>query len=277
MSDVTYDALVHDTAFSFLLRERFRYRRAFLRLNDDPRGFAPQMHPWLVDKIFAEIQTGIYEEVWAVSEPLAEAARGCAPGTPVRIVPNGVDTERFRAGSAERSIGKRAVYLGAFNPWFDSALLEATAEALPHWTFDCFGPVNQRAPSRLLPNLNVRGPIPYHYVSATLRKYRVGLIPIHGDPHMLKSIDPLKSLQHLDTGLAVASTGQGRLREALGNLACYGETPATFAGAVEAAGQLSWDPAFIAQAREHLAGRSWSAIAGELEPVLRADLSQAGN
>ena len=115
--------------------------------------------------------------------------------------------------------------------------------------FYCYGPNNERAPKGDIPNLRLCGAIPFESVPQTLSQYSVGLIPFAGDSHLLDSIDPLKGLQYMAAGLGIASTDRGLLREALGDWACYGNDPASFADAIRQAHARASQPDYSGNAR----------------------------
>lgn len=261
---------------SGLFADRAKARALVLRLNDHPHGLTSHVHPLVVRRLERDISGGLFEEIWAASPPLEAYARQLNPRVPIAHFPNGVLLESFEeieesGGREPRSIA----YLGAFNDWFDSDLVAATADRLSTWRFHLIGPRSRRIEALARrPNVTYCGAVRFEDVARVLSHYRVGIIPFRGSEKMLDGIDPLKAYQYLASGLGIASTPTGRLQEALAGVAHFGQDPESFAGAVVRAdsdcGLLRRRP----DVRELLQSVSWNRIVDSMEGRLEDILSR---
>lgn len=237
-----YDACIYDTSFSSLFRHRIKAKRFIFRLNDNPEGFTFHMHPWVVENLKQSIQNKNCHEIWATSTPLMEWAQKLNPNLPIRLIPNGVDLEAFKQPhlSSIHPQSKSAIYLGAISQWFDVSLIQETANLLPDWQFNIYGPDPSKRLKHLTDsNIKICGSIPFSSVPVILRNHKVGLIPFSSNTSLLKAIDPLKAYQYLAAGLGIASTDQGNLKQQLQPIAHFGSSPETFAQAIEKAANTS--------------------------------------
>ena len=229
----SYDLCVHDVGPTMAYLPLVRAKRYFLRLNDAPQTL-PGLPPILARMLGQRLRDGQYRHVWAVSEPLAAWAEGLAPATPVSCIPNGYDAPLF-AGHASRLDGCRAVYAGGRTPWLDMDLLRQTARLLPHWEIHCLGP--GFGSGRDAANLRFLPPVAHREVPALLAGYDVGLLPYADAPHMAWVRCPLKYYEYVAAGLGVACADVGGLREGMGEWVRFGDSPETFARAVEDAAE----------------------------------------
>jgi len=117
------------------------------------------------------------------------------------VVENGVDIEHFVPRSAPWSARNGAVYVGALDGRFDWTTVAAIGRAHPTQRIDLFGPVAQ-SPSRLPPNVNLRGAVPYEDLPSILRSYRIGLLPL-SDDRANDGRSPMKLFEYLASGLSV--------------------------------------------------------------------------
>ena len=134
-------------------------------------------------------------------------------------VPNGVEAERFLAPApAPRDEplarflaggGPVAGYYGALARWFDYALLDETARAMPGWRFVLIGQELDQSLARqpLLKRDNVRwlGPRDYTSLPGYLATFDVATIPFRIEPITL-STSPLKLFEYFAGGKPVVTT-----------------------------------------------------------------------
>lgn len=258
-----YDVVIHDASPTVVWLPCIQASRRVFRLNDYPPGFAKVLPDIVVGEFYQRMQEG-YDEIWGVSQSLCDwAACEASVDTKVILLENGVSyvpdllivQDFVRCGDQ-----RRAVYVGDLDaPWLDQTLLARTAERLPKWQIDLFGPGRWRV--RTQPsNISLRGPLPTSAVPRTLPGYDVGLIPFRENDSLIKFLErPLKFYEYIGAGLGVASTDVGSMRSGMGDLACYGNTAKDFADAIMSAHQESLKrPASFAD--EFLKNHSWASV-----------------
>lgn len=233
-----YDLCMHESSPNVVYFPHCKANARVFRLADWPDGFAHDLHPVFLEQFPRLIASAAYDEIWAVSQPLADYALGINSNSHVITMPNGVEhIFAPRAVPAARQ-PKSAIFLGGLSAWADMDLLHAAAVLLPDWTFDVYGP--GAAPRGPRPaNVRYHASVPRQSVPALLAGYEVGLIPLKESNGRMRYVErPLKFYEYIGAGLGVASTDIGSLRHGMGELASYGNTPAAFAQAIQAARQL---------------------------------------
>jgi hypothetical protein len=243
-----------------------------LRLNDWPPGFAHDLHPLVIEQMEVGLVEASFDDVWAVSRPLAAYASTLNSRNNVIFLPNGVEDTFLKPRIAMPKEPNSAVYLGSLGAWFDIALLKQTAVLLPNWRFDLYGSGSQ-ALTNLPPNLKGHGSVARAEVPDLLRRYEVGLIPFADTDQRMDYVErPLKFYEYIAADLGVASTDHGALRSGMGDLAAYGSTPPDFAKAiVQSQSQAKQRaPDFGEQfVREH----GWANVTREAQNRLKASFS----
>jgi glycosyltransferase involved in cell wall biosynthesis len=175
---------------------------------------------------------------------------------------NGVDAAHFQNASAAAP-APVAGYAGALEDWFDVECVAAAARENPEYRFVLAGRVDHAAIRKLgaLPNVELKGEIPYDRLPEIFSEFRVGLIPFRINP-LTVAANPIKLYEYFSRGLPVASTGLPEV-ECMGDLVYTAHTPAEFADAVRRA--MTEDDPARRERRAAIAGReSWSARAGAL-------------
>ncbi|GKS90066.1 glycosyltransferase [Acidovorax sp. SUPP2539] len=234
LGSVTFDACIADVAPNMLLMRQIKARAKVCRLNDWPQGFARDLHPVLVNALESMVGGSEFDEVWAVSEPLAEYARALNPQGEVVHIPNGVEARLLVPESQSPVVRqpRSAVYVGGLTAWLDIGLLCQAARLLPDWTFGVYAPgapEQQGWPA----NLHWRGSVGRTELPAVLQSHEVGLIPFREAEGRMRYVErPLKFYEYIAAGLGVASTDLGALRHGMGDLACYGNDARAFADAI---------------------------------------------
>lgn len=247
-------------------------RKKILRLNDWPPGFAHDLSASLISEIERGIKENVYDEIWAVSKPLASYATDLNAKNRIEILPNGVPNAiTSNCSSIERSRNS-AVYIGEIGAWFDLNLVIRTAEIMPEWKFDIYGSGSQGL-LNLPSNVRGLGSVRREDVPALLASYEVGLIPFRNTDNRMSYVErPLKFFEYVSAGLGVASTDFGALREGMGDLAQYGSTPTAFADAIKSAqcAARARDPDFAGKfASDH----SWSKVTDKIRHRLEIILN----
>jgi len=133
--------------------------------------------------------------------------------------------------------GERPVvgYYGAIAEWFDAALVETAARALPGCDFVLIGSTVGADLACLegLPNVRLLGERPFGELPAYLHAFDVCLIPFHLTPLTL-STNPVKIYEYLSAGKPVVATPLPEL-ESLGELVLMAAEPEQFAARVKEA------------------------------------------
>lgn len=277
LTDSCFDVLIADVAPNMLLLPRVKARIKICRLNDWPWGFGSDLQPVVIQAMEEYLRRPFFDEVWAVSRPLERYCRNLNTSQATAYLPNGVDvmvpppqSHEERGGTGpQRFRSNRAVYLGGMTSWVDWALLIQVALKMPDWTFDFYGP-GWRSPSGCPANLRWRGVIDREAVPQMLQGYAVGLIPFQDDQGRMQFVErPMKFYEYVVSGLGVASTDWGALRQGMGDYACYGNGADGFAQAVRNAalqGERRSRSDVEAFAREH----SWQSRAQQMFERLAA-------
>lgn len=254
-----YDLCMHEASPNVIYFPLVHAKIKILRLNDWPDGFARDLHPVLVKQFSRHISSLAYNEIWAVSKPLADYALEINPSNCVITVPNGVESFfRLHHGGIARK-PKSAIFLGGLSAWVDIDLIVHAAQQLPDWTFDVYGPGNASAKGHA-ENVHFHPPVPRQLVPEILARYEVGLIPLKESNGRMRFVErPLKFYEYISAGLGVASTDVGSLRHGMGDLASYGNTPSAFSEAIRIARERG-NSRTAETNRRFMQENSWSSI-----------------
>lgn len=259
----TYDVCITDVTPNILYLPWIHAKTKVMRLNDWPPGFAHDLHPLVIGKMEAGLINASFDEVWAVSRPLATYATKLNDRNTVMFLPNGVDHTFLNPTEPIPKQPNSAVYIGGLNAWFDIDLLMKTAALLPQWRFDMYGAGTQ-ALTGLPPNMKGHGSVARADVPALLSRYEVGLIPFADTDNRMTYVErPLKFYEYIAASLGVASTDHGAMRSGMGDLAAYGNSGTEFAQAIVKA-QLQAqqrDPGFGAK---FIHSHSWASVVREV-------------
>jgi glycosyltransferase involved in cell wall biosynthesis len=208
--------------------------------------------------------------VVTTSEALFESKSAKHPR--VRLLPHGVDWERFRAGAGrvppelERLPRPRVGYPGLVDARLDVARIAALARAMPGASFVLLGP-RQLGPGELdaLSNVHFLPPVPYEDVPAVLAALDAAFLP-YVLSELTARMNPLKLRELLAAGLPVVATPLPEIaREgAFVRLARDGDDWLTGLRAAIAEGRSR-----AAARSESVRGQSWEARAEELGRLIQ--------
>ena len=228
-----YDVCIHDVTANVLYLKSIHSDHTILRLNDLPEGFRHSLSNQIIRRIRQNIRTKKYSEIWSAHEPLTGYARQINPANRLFTIPNGVDDTFLEGWTRDfPRKPKSAVFIGNIENRIDLSLVDKTAALMGDWQFDIIGPLNRSWPVQ---SGNVRRlpPISRPMVKKVLSGYQVGLIPFCDISGGIAYVErPLKFFEYIGAGLGVASTDVGALKSGMGNLASFGNSPETFAGAI---------------------------------------------
>lgn len=227
-----YDVCIHDSSNTFLFLPKIKAKYFIYRLNDLPSGFSFAIHSKLINTFERTIASGKYDEIWAVSEPLAEYAYSLNKSSEIEFMPNGVDIGADDEYAKGEHVPKTAVFVGNIFPWIDMKLVNDSALLLPDWSIDFYGPLHTDWNIRSK-NIHYKGVLERARVAETLRKYSVGLIPFQDISGRMDTVErPLKFFEYISARLGVAATDVGSLRHGMGQWATYGKTPKEYSDAI---------------------------------------------
>lgn len=281
-----YDILIATVGALSLFVENVNAPLKILRLQDHPHDFG--LSNYVVSHIEKLLRQNVFNQIWPVSSQLysyaVDLAHGCVSqpmmevlkkpafrieNEKVVLLPNGINLANFIAefNNIEQ---KKAIYVGVFSEWIDVNLVCNAARLLPAWQFDLFGPGFKN--QQLLPtNVKYCGQLDNRQLPQVLARYAVGLIPFVDCPHIKVVERPLKFAQYLAAGLGIASVDYGGLRQGMGEWACYGNSTAKFAEAIEDAYQ-SRQQRTKQMVIDYLQEYDWDKILHKMQDLLEKSL-----
>ena len=271
-----FDVCISDVTPNMVFLPWIKAKHRVLRLNDWPAGFIHDLHPTLIHYMEAGLRQASFDEVWAVSSPLAKYARVLNSNNEIVVMPNGVELALAQPMGQPRREVNSAIYIGGLTAWLDLPLLQQVAALLPQWKIGVYGPGVEQLQSAA-PNLHFHAAVARAEVPALLARHEVGLIPFGDVDGRMRFVErPLKFYEYVAAGLGVASTDHGALRAGMGKMAAYGNSPDAFAQAmVEARLQSTQRPPGFAQRFAH--ENAWPAVIAtaesRLKGLLRGDRS----
>lgn len=147
----------------------------------------------------------------------SEVLKAKFPSAKTRVLPHGVDFERFAMPVSRApeisGCGPVAGFYGAIAEWFDQALMIAVARRLRHWRFVLIGPAQCDISALLAePNIHWLGPKPHGQLPHFSQHWNVGLLPFRHN-RQIEACNPLKLREYLAAGQPVVSTDFPALAE----------------------------------------------------------------
>lgn len=263
-----YDCCMFDVTPNVVILPEVRAKHFIYRFNDMPEAFKGT----LPDKVMGLLRlsgpnTPKVDEIWSVTPYLEQTARKYDSGASHWVLSNGLDHRPFLYAKRNRK-PKTALYVGAFESWFDSKLLDALARRLEGWQIDCYGPLSGPSPWTE-GNICYKGTVSHASLPELMGRYRVGLIPFKPDHSIVYTMErPLKFYEYLASGMGIVSTHTQSLEQGMGDWANYGNSADDFAKAVLKA-DLQVDTRLDERA-DYLSQYHWDALVAEMDKRLQA-------
>lgn len=207
---VDVDFLMLDSIYQSFWLDELNYQLSAYRLADNASGFSGYSNA------MAETEGHIIktvDKVFTASHSLQSYAEGGGAKS-VTHLPNGIDLARFNDHRQSSEIdfpnlsGPVAVYVGAFENWFDHPSIHALASARSDVNILLIGPKGPwSAQYKNFPNVHMLGSVPTEQVPDYLEFADVGLIPFNVEqyPTLINDVNPLKLYEYLAAGLPVVS------------------------------------------------------------------------
>ena len=197
----------------------------------------------------------------------------------VHLFPGSVDRDHFARGGdvalthAEvKALARpRLGFFGVIDERLDVELLRTLATQRPEWEICIVGPVAKIDPATLpqAPNLHYFGHRKYQELPAFLAGWDIALLPF-AQNDATRFISPTKTLEYMAAGLPIVSTPIRDVQRLYGNVVRFGETPAAFIAACEAA---LVEPAAerslrAAKMRRIVSSTSWDETARDMRRII---------
>jgi polysaccharide pyruvyl transferase CsaB len=200
------------------------------------------------------------------------------------LVPNGVDYDHFAGPSDEPTdiahLGRRGPivgYYGALAEWFDYALLDYAAKALPEADFLLIGPdydgTAARAGALARDNVHWIGPRPYASLPGYLACFDVATVPFVVN-EVTHAVSPLKLFEYMAGGKPVVTTS---LRECSRYRAVQiGDGPDGYVQAIRTALDLAKDPAHVELLKRTARANTWDSRARTIIEAVERSKARSG-
>ena len=167
----------------------------------------------------------------ATSAPLLEHVRALG-GRHALLSPNATPAPQVKLWPKRRSAS--VLYVGAVEGWFDFALIDALARAMPATAMEIIGQCGVEPPRGLPRNVIFLGERSHTHASKAMVQARVGVIPFKRDA-LIGAVNPVKAYEYLAAGLPVVMTPMGGDELASAPGVVTTGTPDAFVAAVKAA------------------------------------------
>lgn len=198
----------------------------------------------------------------------------------VRLIPNGVEFERFAHPADETRpsdlppegltiIG----YTGSIYPWLDFGLLERAVESLVEYRFVLVGHLHPDVAgdmARLLRhrNFSYLGVKPYAEVPAYVRSFAAGLIPFRRTL-LTEGVNPVKLYEYSAAGVPTVVTDFSDDMRAFSDFVLIARTEDEFVRHIRTAVSRRSDPSFVARLSSFARENDWESRAREFSALLQ--------
>jgi glycosyltransferase involved in cell wall biosynthesis len=275
-SDLVYTWHIEDISYLKHCRDKFVIYDAM----DDWAAFSDAPDQRLIDNENAVVERA--DLVLAVSRKLYDKHKALNKNT--WLVPNGVDTDYFRAaltyGKNESDLLYRykdrnvVGYVGGIHDWVDVDLIVETAKLLPDMIFVLIGPALKSLQPKFeeIGNILYLGPRPYSELIRYVSYFKVGIIPFKLNL-LNESTNPIKLYEYLGAGLPVVSTAmQEVVAHASEGIVYIADEPESFAAKIVEAVGTADNKANISERLEIAGQNSWASRAQLLLELIDAGM-----
>ena len=262
--------------FMFLpLADAVHARRVVFDYIDDVFGFRA-LPPFMHEAWGAALRRA---DTITVTSPTLGKRVAQASGREARLVPNGVEFDRFAGGAAPERPGDFpetpfpvVVYIGAIYPWLDFPLMEKTLEALPDILFLFIGSVHPDAAplaARLsrFRNFRLLGQRPHGEIPGYLRPCHAGIIPFRRSL-LTEGVNPVKLYEYSAAGLPAVATDFSDDTRAFADIVLIAHDEAEFAAHIRAAVARRGDAAFRRSLGKFARANDWDRRAEEFTKLI---------
>jgi glycosyltransferase involved in cell wall biosynthesis len=189
------------------------------------------------------------------------------------LLPNGADFAHFHGGLVEIAEQRPNIenpiigYYGAIADWFDTHLIRSLAEARPGWNFILIGNTQYAdiTPLQGLPNIKLKGEVPYHELPQHLNPFNVAIIPFRKNP-LTQATNPVKLFEYLSAGKAVVATDLNELRY-YSEYVRLASTPDEWLEAIETA-LKDYSPVHVQERINFARKNTWEIRLKELQKII---------
>jgi glycosyltransferase involved in cell wall biosynthesis len=188
----------------------------------------------------------------------------------VHHLPQGVNYEHFqkpRAVPADLARFPRPWigFAGGVGPALDLDVIHAVAAAFPHGSVLLIGPQQPNLGEIRANNVHLLGPRPYAELPAYVQSFDVGMIPYVRN-EWTESVDPLKLLEYLASGVPVVSTSLPEVHKYASQVSISND-PAVFTNFVAAAIAEGKERGLVAR-QALAAANTWPARAEQFRIIM---------
>jgi len=198
----------------------------------------------------------------------------------VRLIPNGVEFERFAHPPHERrpadlpGEGLTIIgYTGSVYPWLDFGLLEHAVESLPEYRFVFVGHIHPDVTDDMrrlgrYRNFSYLGTKPYAQVPDYVRSFAAGLIPFRRTL-LTEGVNPVKLYEYSAAGVPTVVTDFSDDTRAFSDLVLIARTQDEFVQHIRTAVSRRSDRSFAARLSAFARENDWESRAREFSALLQ--------
>lgn len=212
---------------------------------------------------------GAADLVVCSSTYLLQSVRAAFPEVSARtiLLRNAGAWEHFESLPPRRSERTIVGYVGAMDYWFDAEAILFAARSHPEWMFVLAGRIEDKNLYKLglLPNVELRGEIPFALVPQTIATFSAAIIPFRVMPLTLAT-NPIKLYEYFSCGLPVVSSPLPEV-EQFSHLVYIAETKEDFSRQLQRA-VAERDPALEEERIQTARRENWAARAVSLLEAL---------